>query len=116
MVMAQWRSTHSPVAYWFNKFHDENFSVKKDREVMAELLVQAQERGRGPNLTHGLPTSQALELCKELFRKNVAKLTLQIRDPNVMKIVKSVRVTFADELSAIGKQGGRTIRLRIVQL
>ncbi len=59
---------------------------------------------KSTNFSYGLPTEEAIRVCRQRYRNDVAKLTLQISDPNVMQIRKSIRHTFADQLAIIGTQ------------
>ncbi len=53
-------------------------------------------------MSYSLPHDEAINVCKERYRFDVAKVTVQIVSPNVMRIKKDVKMSFADQLGVIG--------------
>ena len=45
-----------------------------------------------------------IRICKSFYKNNVAKLTLQIAEANVLQIKQDIRVTFPDKLGVIGSK------------
>ena len=45
-----------------------------------------------------------IRICKSFYKTNVAKLTLQIAEANVLQIKQDIRVTFPDKLGVIGSK------------
>ena len=45
-----------------------------------------------------------IKICQSAYKNNVAKLTLQIAEANVLQIKQDIRVTFTDKLGVIGKK------------
>ncbi len=100
LVMRDWQETNSPLAYWRNEMSDANYqrrfeTLELDRETFRDSGIT--------NMSYGLPTDEAMLTCKRKYQSDIAKLTVQIIDPNVMQIKKNRRVTFADQLAAIGE-------------
>jgi hypothetical protein len=58
--------------------------------------------GRETNISYGLPTPEAIQMCKDVYSNDIVKLTLQIMDPNVMQINKDVSAKFSDQLGVVG--------------
>ena len=53
-------------------------------------------------LAYGLPESDAVQMCRHRYRYELAKLTIQIASPDVMKIKKDLKMSFFDQLGVIG--------------
>ena len=53
-------------------------------------------------MSFGLPTAEAIDVCKYRFRNEIAKVTVEIASPDVMELMKDVRVNFSDQLAMIG--------------
>ncbi len=85
-------------AYWFYQLSDINYE-KRYRSLRLDQSTLIMNT----NLSYGLPTDEAIRVCRQRYKNDVAKLTLQIADQNVMQIRKSVRLTFSDQLAIIGK-------------
>ena len=106
-VMREWEKTESPSNYWYKKFraNDQNgelheISIDDHIDKTYDQIV---------SLSHGLPTSEALTKCKDLYRNNIAKVTVQISEDSVLMTTRDFSVTFAEQLSIISmyqdKQG-----------
>ena len=96
-AMSDWHKTHSPLGYWADELNVMNYrgrykTLKLDREELVGFV----------NMSYGLPTSEAVEVCKRLYGESIAKVVVQIADPIVVQIKKGVRVTFPDQLAVIG--------------
>ena len=50
----------------------------------------------------GINKQLASQICTTTFEHDIAKLTLEIATPRVMKLVKDRKVTFPDMLGTIG--------------
>ncbi len=108
MSLSHWHGTHSPLAYWFAQMSTEDY---RKRHIGFRLPMSDVMQG-GANLTHGLPTEEALgAVCRQIFANDVAKLTVQILDPNVMQIKKGVRMSFSDKLGVIGNLVEKTLEI-----
>ena len=97
-VMSDWKMTNSPQVHWYNQLHP---SAHGKHHQSFRLDPEAQRNGQS-NMSYGLPTEEALRVCKERYKYDVVKLTLQITEHNVLQIKKDIRVTFADKLAGIG--------------
>ena len=45
-----------------------------------------------------------IKICRSAYKNNVAKVTLQIAEANVLQIKQDIRVTFTDKLGVIGEK------------
>ena len=45
---------------------------------------------------------EMIRVCKSAYKNSVAKLVLQIAEPNILEIKYDIRVTFPDQLAVIG--------------
>ena len=52
---------------------------------------------------YGLPTWEVNNVCRQMYKNNVVKVTLQIASPEALQIKRDIRVTFADQLGVVGK-------------
>ena len=97
MVMSDWEQSNSPLSYWHDAISDANYLKRYNT-----IRLDTQTLISSTNISYGLPTAEAVRVCKQRYQQEFAKLTVQIVDPNVMQIKKDVRVTFADQLAVIG--------------
>ena len=51
----------------------------------------------------GIQKELATQICKMVFQNDIAKLTLEIAEPRMLKVEKDKSVTFAGTLGTIGK-------------
>ena len=51
----------------------------------------------------GIQKELATQICKLFFQNDIAKLTLEIAEPRILKVEKDKSVTFAGMLGTIGK-------------
>ena len=96
-VMKEWEQTESPSIYWYKKFraHEENVKLHKisiEDHITYDHTVP---------LVHGLPVAEALTKCKELYKNNIAKVTIQISEDSVLMTTRDFSITFAEQLSII---------------
>ena len=100
MAMNDWQSTNSPLVYWRNQLDKKHFL---DRYKTVKFTHSGYNEGRNTKIIFGLPWAEALAVCKAKFRHDFAKVTIQISDPKVMKIVKDIKISFYDQLGVFGK-------------
>ena len=98
MVMTDWERTSSPLIHWYNALNLNSYS-----ERFRTLELEKDTVGGFTNMSYGLPTAEALRVCKHRFTHDVAKLTVQISRPNVMQVVRDIKVSFTDQLAIIGE-------------
>ena len=55
------------------------------------------------SFVYGLPKADAAEVCKAMYRENIAKVTVEIMAPDVLQIKKDIKTTFTQQLGVIGK-------------
>ena len=77
------------------------------------------------NMSFGVPTDEAMRICKDIYRNEIVKVTVQISRPTVtlvrivnslitttifrqiyslIQIKKDVKVSFSDQLGVIGNE------------
>ena len=57
----------------------------------------------GQDIRYGLPDKEVESVCKQMYKNDVVKVSLQIGDPEAMQLKMDVAVTFADALGIVGK-------------
>ena len=57
----------------------------------------------GQDIRYGLPDKEVESMCKQMYKNDVVKVSLQIGDPEAMQLKMDVAVTFADALGIVGK-------------
>ena len=95
-VMREWEQTESPSTYWYKKFeaHDQNGKLHK-------ITLEDHSNDFNVPLAHGLPVPEALMKCRELYKNNIAKVTIQISEDSVLMTRRDYSITFAEQLSII---------------
>ena len=94
-VMLDWAETHSPLAYWERRFSDHGYMWTYD------LPGRAFSDGHR-EMAYGLPIEEAVKVCRWAYSNNVAKLTVEIAEPDVMEIKRDIKANFSDQLGVIG--------------
>ena len=100
-VMFPWQNTESPIVYWARQMAQLEASDLLEQDIPSVARTLDEDH---TNFKYGLPTWEVNKVCREKYRNDVVKLTLQIAAPEAMQIKKDVRVTFADQLGVIGKR------------
>ena len=68
------------------------------------LIMESASAGPGGLLMeYGLPKSEVLRVCKDMYKKDITKLTLQISDPVAMQLNKNMKATFMDQVGTVGE-------------
>ena len=57
----------------------------------------------GQDIRYGLPDKEVESVCKQMYKNDMVKVSLQIGDPEAMQLKMDVAVTFADALGIVGK-------------
>ena len=99
--MIPWQNTESPMVHWSRQMAQLEASDLLEQDIPS---VERTLHDEETLFEYGLPTWEVNKVCKEKYRNDVVKLTLQIAAPEAMQIKKDVRVTFADQLGVIGKR------------
>ena len=100
LALDEWQLTNSPIVYWYNMvgknmnfmkrtFNPDFFNTKPSSDI--------------PHFAYGLPLDDAKNMCKIVYKENIAKVTLEILDPKVLQIKKDITATFTDRLGVVGK-------------
>ena len=98
LAMREWEKAESPSIYWFRKFKEYERRSSLDRISLDHFFY---DRTDVVPLVHGLPVTEALTVCKELYKKNIAKVTIEISEESVLMTRRDFSVTFAEQLSII---------------
>ena len=68
------------------------------------LIMESVNAGPGGLLMdYGLPKSEAHKVCKQMYKNEVVKLTLEISDPVAMQLNKNMKATFMDQVGTVGE-------------
>ena len=46
---------------------------------------------------------EVANVCKQMYKNDLVKITLQIAEPQAQQLITDMRVTFADTLGIVGK-------------
>ena len=106
VVLTRWHRTHSPMMQWLNQLLSGPLAAKNFQRL-SKLLLESDDISRErltKGFLYGLPLHEEVRVGREMFANSVARLTIEVVDPNVMEIRKDVRTTFSDKLAAIGTQ------------
>ena len=66
------------------------------------LLEETLKNDRYTKFHYGLPEAEMNKVCKQIYKNDIVKLTLQISESEALQIKRDIRVTFADQLGVIG--------------
>ncbi len=75
-----------------------------EREAgLREVVLTKDELNAHPiNISYGLPTPEAGMVCRTRFTRDVAKVTLEVADPEVLLVVKDVKASFTAKVGVVG--------------
>ena len=102
-ALKEWGKTNSPSVYWYKKLFKLDLEKRLD-EFQMDFLTQYDYKSGGDlgvPLVHGLPFNEAMRVCKEVYGKNIAKVTIEISEEQVMMTMKDLGITFAEQLAII---------------
>ena len=101
-AMDEWEKTNSPLIYWYKKLFTLSFEQRLD-EFKMDFMTQSVEGvdDVGVPIVNGLPFKEAMRVCKEMYAKNIAKVTIEISEEQVTMTMKDLGVTFAEQLAVI---------------
>ena len=91
IAIETWRKQNSPLTYWAHRIEDNHIDLK---------YVEGQG---SPMFHNGVEQAYAKDLCKDIYKNNIAKLVLKIGSPSATKIQRDVSITFAEQLGVFGK-------------
>ena len=57
----------------------------------------------GQDIRYGLPDKEVATVCKQMYKNDVVKVTIQVGEPEAMQMKMDVAVTFADALGILGE-------------
>ena len=98
-AMREWEKNESPSLYWFKKFR-QLYRTRRLDEITLDYYIHGSNHP-SVQLINGLPVKEAQIVCKEFYKKNIAKVKIEIADENVVKTRRDFSVTFAEQLSII---------------
>ncbi len=100
--MADWEKTNSPMVYWFEQLREDHYLQRfKSVKLLSDEDPYLDEFF-SPNISFGLPTSEAIRVCRERFRTEFAILEVRLDKNVATRIKKDVKITFASQVAAIG--------------
>ena len=97
MALGHWRKNMYDVVTWRYKQFLENPETLVNRDNDDLELNEKEEE----------------EICKQVIENNLAKLSVVIKSPTAMRAMKSIRVSFTDQLGVIGKREFMTFLHRL---
>ena len=56
----------------------------------------------GQDIRYGLPDLEVAKVCKQMYKNEVVKVTLQIGEPEAMQLKMDVSIKPADALGIVG--------------
>ena len=59
----------------------------------------------GQKIRYGLPEQEVAKVCKQMYKNDLVKITLQVAEPQAQQLITDVRMTFADTIGIVGKEG-----------
>ena len=101
--MQHWQNTHSPLVYWTRQTVQRilNDRTTEDDDLLREVLNKNYIYGMP--FEYGLPKMEVDKVCRQMYQKDVVKLTLQISVPKTTRVGKQLATTFGEQLGLIGK-------------
>ena len=81
---------------WYRNKYDVTTWRFKEFLEDPETLVDREEDGLE------LDEKEQVNICSQVMANNMAKMTIVIQNPSALKVMKSVRVSFTDQLGMIG--------------
>ena len=72
-------------------------------EDLPLIMESVNARPSGLLMDYGLPRSEALKVCREMYKNDVIKLTLQISEPVAMQLNKNMKAAFMDQVGTVGE-------------
>ena len=102
-VMQHWQNTHSPMVYWTRQTVQkiQTHKTNKDDDLLREVINK--DYIYGMPFKYGLPKMEVEKVCRQMYQKDVVKLTLQIIEPKTTRIHKYLTTSFGEMLGVIGK-------------
>ena len=97
-VTREWEKAESPSIYWYRKFKEYNLKGNLQKISLDHHFHFHDDMVA---LIHGLPMTDALTMCKEFYKNNIAKVTIQISENSVLMTTHDFSVTFTEQLSII---------------
>ena len=67
------------------------------------LLEETLRNDGSTKFHYDLPEVGANTLCKQIYKNDIVKLTLQISESEALQLKRDLRVTFTDQLGVIGE-------------
>ena len=100
MALDEWEKVNSPLAYWYN-WVDRFLNMSSPHYNPMEGYEDPSD---SYHFFYGLPQKQAEEICRATYKQNIAKVTLEILDPRVVRMKKDLKVTFSSQLGVFGRE------------
>ena len=97
-IMREWWEAESPSIYWNKKLNEYSHQDSLEKINLGHFYYENLDL---VPLIHGLPLTEALTVCKDIYKNNIAKVTIEISEKSVMMTRRDFSVTFAEQLSII---------------
>jgi len=91
MALREWERTNSPLIHWYNSIVKNRTDYNID-EILSDKV----------NLIHGLPESEALQKCRDLFKRSMVKIAIEVDNTNSQEMILDVSTTFAEAIGVVG--------------
>ena len=96
-VMKEWGKAESPSVHWYKKFKEHERKANLHKISLDQFPPE--EHDKSVPLVYGLAKNEALDMCKKIYKNNIAKVTVQIADNTVLMTMRERSVTFPEQLS-----------------
>ena len=102
-VMQHWQNTHSPMVYWTRQTVQRilNHKSNEDDDLLREVINK--DYIYGMPFAYGLPKMEVEKVCRQMYQKDVVKLTLQISVPTTTRMKKYLTTSFGEMFGLIGE-------------
>ena len=73
----------------------------------APLLLQV-------HLIHGLPESEAILTCRDLFKRSMVKIAIEVDNTNSQEMERDMSITFAEAIGVVGESSCQWMALKLL--
>merc|ERR1712117_273470 len=91
MVLREWNRTNSPLIHWYNSIVRNRTDYNID-EILSDKV----------HLIHGLPESEAILMCRDLFKRSMVKIAIEVDNTNSQEQLLDISLTFAEAIGVVG--------------
>merc|ERR1712061_159618 len=91
MVLREWNRTNSPLIHWYNSIVRNRTDYNID-EILSDKV----------HLIHGLPESEAILMCRDLFKRSMVKIAIEVDNTNSQEQQLDQKITFPEAIGVVG--------------